>query len=112
MPPNPEEVAEGVEDFQITYGQDTNGDNFADIFTPADAVADWRQVVSVRASLLLRSKADNTAQTTQPYNFNGATTIAPPDRGCGARSTSPSSCETAPYEPRPTTSIPSAAPHW
>ncbi len=75
-----EEVAEGVEDFQITYGQDTNGDNFADIFTPADAVADWQQVVSVRASLLLRSKANTTAQTTQNYNFNGATTIAPPDR--------------------------------
>ena len=77
---NPEEVAEGVEDFQITYGQDTDGDMFADIFTPADAVADWRQVVSVRASLLLRSKANTTAQTTQNYNFNGATTIAPPDR--------------------------------
>lgn len=75
-----EEVAEGVEDFQITYGQDTNGDNFADIFTQADAVANWRQVVSVRASLLLRSKADFTAQTTQSYNFNGATSIAPPDR--------------------------------
>ena len=77
---NSEEVAEGVEDFQLTYGQDTNGDNFADIFTAANAVADWRQVVSVRASLLLRSKANTTAQTTQPYNFNGATTIAPPDR--------------------------------
>ena len=76
----PEEVAEGVEDFQLTYGQDTNGDNFADIFTAANAVANWRQVVSVRASLLLRSKANTTAQTTQPYNFNGATTIAPPDR--------------------------------
>ncbi|MEO8308867.1 MAG: PilW family protein [Pseudomonadota bacterium] len=77
---NSEEVAEGVEDFQLTYGQDTDGDNFADIFTAADAVADWRQVVSVRASLLLRSKADRTAQNAQAYNFNGATSIAPPDR--------------------------------
>jgi type IV pilus assembly protein PilW len=75
-----EEVAEGVEDFQLTYGQDTDGDNFADIFTTADVVADWQQVVSVRASLLLRSKANSTAQTTQAYNFNGATSIAPPDR--------------------------------
>jgi type IV pilus assembly protein PilW len=75
-----EEVAEGVEDFQIQYGVDTNGDNFADIFTPADVVANWAQVVSVRASLLVRSKADNAAQTTQNYNFNGAMTVAPPDR--------------------------------
>jgi type IV pilus assembly protein PilW len=75
-----EEVAEGVEDFQITYGQDTDGDYYADIFTSADAVANWQQVVSVRASLLLRSKANSTAQTTQNYNFNGATSIAPPDR--------------------------------
>jgi type IV pilus assembly protein PilW len=75
-----EEVAEGVEDFQLTYGQDTNGDNFADIFTQADAVANWQQVVSVRASILLRSKANRTAQTAQDYNFNGATSIAPPDR--------------------------------
>jgi type IV pilus assembly protein PilW len=75
-----EEVAEGVEDFQITYGQDTDGDIFADIFTPADAVVDWTQVVSVRASLLIRSKADSMAQTTQSYNFNGATSVAPPDR--------------------------------
>jgi type IV pilus assembly protein PilW len=77
---SPEEIAESVEDFQITYGQDTNADLYADIFTPADAVVDWQQVVSVRASLLLRSKADRSAQTTQAYNFNGATTIAPPDR--------------------------------
>jgi type IV pilus assembly protein PilW len=77
---SPEEVAESVEDFQITYGQDTDGDLYADIFTPADVVADWRQVVSVRASLLLRSKSDRSAQTSQAYNFNGATTIAPPDR--------------------------------
>jgi len=75
-----EEIAEGVEDFQVTYGQDTDADNFADIFTQADAVADWNQVVSVRASLLLRTKLDNVAKTTQDYNFNGATNIAPPDR--------------------------------
>ena len=74
-----EEIAEGVEDFQVTYGQDTDADNFADIFTQADAVADWNQVVSLRASLLLRSKA-NAAQTTQDYNFNGVTNVAPPDR--------------------------------
>lgn len=77
---NSEEVAEGVEDFQIQYGQDTDGDNFADIFTAADVVANWQQVVSVRASLLLRSKVDRAAQTAQDYNFNGATAIAPPDR--------------------------------
>jgi type IV pilus assembly protein PilW len=77
-----EEIAEGVEDFQVTYGQDTDlpADQNADIFTTADDVADWNQVVSVRASLLIRTKADNVAKTTQDYNFNGATNVAPPDR--------------------------------
>ena len=38
-----EEIAEGVEDFQLQYGVDTDGDNFADLFVAADAVADWRR---------------------------------------------------------------------
>ncbi len=66
-----EEIAEGVEDFQLQYGLDTDGDNFADLFVAADDVADWSQVVSVRASLLMRSKLERAAQSPQAYAFNG-----------------------------------------
>jgi type IV pilus assembly protein PilW len=76
---NSEQIAEGVEDFQVQYGVDTNSDNFADLFVPANAVADWQRVVSVRASLLMRSKLENAAQNTQSYDFNGSTAVAAAD---------------------------------
>ena len=75
-----EEIAEGVEDFQLQYGQDTNGDIFADLFEPADDVADWTRVVSVRASLLMRSKLERATQSgAQDYDFNGQVDVAPGD---------------------------------
>lgn len=74
-----EEIAEGVEEFQLQYGLDTDGDIFADLFVTADNVADWSQVVSVRASLLMRSKLERAAQSPQVYDFNGLTDIAAAD---------------------------------
>lgn len=76
----PEEVAEGVEGFELLYGLDTNGDLAADLFDTADNVADWNQVVAVRASLLLRSKSATVAQVAQNFTFNGETDIAPDDQ--------------------------------
>jgi len=74
-----EEVAEGVEDFELLYGVDTDGDLSADLFDTADNVADWTTVIAVRASLLLRSKAANAARNPQAYDFNGQTGVAPGD---------------------------------
>ena len=75
-----EEIAEGVEDFQIQYGLDTDGDIFADLFVAANAVADWTRVVSVRASLLMRSKLARATQSgAQNYDFNGQVNVAPGD---------------------------------
>jgi type IV pilus assembly protein PilW len=74
-----EEIAEGVEEFQLQYGLDTDDDIFADLFVTADDVADWSQVVSVRASLLMRSKLERAAQSPQAYDFNGVPDIAPAD---------------------------------
>lgn len=74
-----EEVVEGIENMQIQYGEDTNGDITADIYRGADAVADWSKVVSVRVSLLMQTIDDNIAGATQPYTFNGGTTT-PTDR--------------------------------
>ncbi len=66
-----EEIAEGVEDFQLLYGVDTDGDLSADLFDTADNVADWSQVIAVRASLLVRSKSANAARNPQAFDFNG-----------------------------------------
>jgi type IV pilus assembly protein PilW len=74
-----EEVAEGVEDFQLLYGIDTNDDRSADVYDTADNVADWNQVIAVRASLLLRSKSPNAARNAQAFDFNGQVDVVPGD---------------------------------
>lgn len=77
-----EEVVEGIENMQIQYGEDTNGDITADIYRKADAVADWGKVVSVRVNLLMQTIDDNIAGAKQPYTYDGDTVVAAdvPDR--------------------------------
>lgn len=95
----PEELVEGVEDLQVTFGIDTSpaldgeidfidpdgdGDpyltaaqvNSSLAGTPADK---WARVVSVRISLLMRTVEDNVLPESQTYTYNGATTT-PADR--------------------------------
>jgi len=49
-------LVEGIENMQIEYGRDTNGDGYPDTFTAKPAsVAQWAQVVSVRLNLLARN---------------------------------------------------------
>jgi len=74
-----EELAEGVESFHLLYCVDTDSDLSADLFETADDVADWGQVIAVRASLLMRSKVANAARNPQAYDFNGQTAVAPGD---------------------------------
>ena len=50
---------EGVESMEILYGVDTDGDDAANYYVTADAVADWAQVVSVRVSLLVATIDNN-----------------------------------------------------
>ena len=83
-----EELAEGAENMQITYGVDTSAlaDKAADGYVPAasalggPAVTDWSRVLSVRISLLMVSRSDQAITTApQAYTYNGATTT-PADR--------------------------------
>jgi len=71
-----EELVEGVEDMQITYGVDANGNGFANYYTAANNITDWSSVVSVHISLLLRTLDDNLTASAQTYQFNGASTTA------------------------------------
>jgi type IV pilus assembly protein PilW len=48
---NGDELVEGVQNLQIEYGVDTNGDTQVDAYETANAVGDWSEVVAVRLSL-------------------------------------------------------------
>jgi type IV pilus assembly protein PilW len=77
----PEELAEGVEQLLLLYGEDTDSppDRAANKYVTAENVTTWRNVVSVRLQTLLATTSDSTTTSPQPYTFNGATTT-PTDR--------------------------------
>jgi type IV pilus assembly protein PilW len=72
-------LIEGVENMQILYGEDTDGDGSANYYVPADEIVNMDRVVAVRVSLLVRSLEDNLTAEPVPYTYNGATTT-PTDR--------------------------------
>lgn len=76
---NDEELVEGVEDMQVLYGLDSDGDQFPNQYFDADNVPDWNNVVAVRIQLLLRSLDDFVTEDAQTYTFNGVQTT-PNDR--------------------------------
>ena len=57
-----DEIAVGVEDMQLLYGVDTESDSLANVYVRADDIdsdaGEWRQVVSVRVTLLMRGFGD------------------------------------------------------
>lgn len=61
-----------VEDLQLAYGEDTDGDGSPDYYTDAGQVTDMSQVTAVRLSLLLRSAKDSVATEPQDYTFAGS----------------------------------------
>lgn len=65
------ELVEGIEDMQLRYGVDLDGDRSADEYRSATAVADWQSVVSVEVSLLARSLEDRVVAEPQRFRFNG-----------------------------------------
>jgi type IV pilus assembly protein PilW len=53
-----QELIEGVENMQVSYGVDSSplvADGVIDSYQPASAVGDWKRVVAVRLSLLVRA---------------------------------------------------------
>jgi len=72
------ELVEGVENMQILYGVDTDGDYTPNYYVHAgDAAANMDKVVSVKISLLLHSMENNVTSNNLTVNYNGATsTIA------------------------------------
>lgn len=68
-----EELAEGVENMQIRYGEDTTADGNIDQYRAANAVTNWDKVFAVQVSLLMRSVENNVVSQPQAVTFNGAT---------------------------------------
>lgn len=77
-----QELVEGVEDLQITYGVDSDGDGDADYYVAADTNGDGvedlsvAEIVAIRVSLLMRSIEDNVVSSAQTYSYNGASVTA------------------------------------
>jgi type IV pilus assembly protein PilW len=78
---NGAEYLDGVEDFQILYGEDTDATAVANYYVPADQVADMNNVVSIRFAVVTRSQDDNlTGGAYQNYSVLGAARTAPDQR--------------------------------
>ena len=68
----PEELVEGIDSMQVRFGTDPDNDGDADNWVPADAVADWTQVLSVEVTLLARSADEyGTEIDSIVYNLGG-----------------------------------------
>ncbi len=63
-----EELVDNIENMQILYGIDTDGNNYANQYINAATVANWQNVVSIRIALLLKT-------THEIYNFSDNNTI-------------------------------------
>ncbi len=63
------ELVKGITDFQVRYGEDSDGDNLPDNYRTADAVTNWRDVISVRVALLAAS-LDGKVSEPDPRSFD------------------------------------------
>lgn len=75
---NAEELVENVQNLQIRYGLDTNGNGTVDSYS--NTPANWQQVVSVTVSLLLRGTDNNVATSAPTLTYNNGTFNAPDNR--------------------------------
>jgi type IV pilus assembly protein PilW len=82
----PQELVPSVENMQILYGVDTDGDGIANQYVAASDIGNWSAVniVSVRIALLIRSNNNVVPATTlAAIDVNGVGITPPPDPGTG-----------------------------
>ncbi len=60
---NAQELVEGVENMQITYGEDSNNDGVPEQYKTADNVTSFANVVSAHVSLMLRTIRETARRT-------------------------------------------------
>ncbi|WP_022940066.1 PilW family protein [Psychromonas hadalis] len=61
------ELARGISDLQIMYGEDTDGDNSADTFSTASGVGDMNKVLSIRFELVSKNSNGASSQVEKHY---------------------------------------------
>lgn len=78
-------IAEGIENLQVEYGEDTTGgagDGEPDIFVAATGVTNWNNVVAVRLHLLARATETTAGYSdSRTYNLGPNVSIAKPNDG-------------------------------
>ena len=71
------EFLDGVENLQIVYGEDTDGDSVANYYVDAGSVVDMDRVISVRFAVVVRSDNDGLNDgAAQTYNLLGTNITA------------------------------------
>lgn len=75
-----EELVEGVESFQVLFGEDTDTDRVADIYLEADNVNDWARIVSLKVGFLMRTPADARTEVDAANYVLLGTTVDPTDQ--------------------------------
>jgi type IV pilus assembly protein PilW len=79
-PAAPEELVEGIEDLQVKYGVDTDGDDVPNRYLDADAVIDFNDVLTLRITVTSNSVEDvggNTGPTHGCTSAGGAQDCQP-----------------------------------
>lgn len=83
--PAAEEIAYGIDQLQLQYGLDTDGDDSVDSWLNAgdsglDTLSDWDQVIAARFWLLTRSECPETGYTNEnSYNLGDLLNYQPAD---------------------------------
>ena len=73
----PQELVQGVQNLQVRYGVDTDGDMLVNSYVAASAVTNWNQVVSLSIAVLVRSPDEaGVEKDNRTYNLLG-TTLGP-----------------------------------
>ena len=67
-----QELAEGIENMQVLYGEDIDANQTPDVYRTAGAVVDWTQVVSLQVALLAAGTQGRVADAdTRIFNLLG-----------------------------------------
>jgi type IV pilus assembly protein PilW len=73
-------LAAGIEDMQVEYGIDINGDGFANVYMPAPTLDEIQNIVSARVSLLARTSENDTRyENKKTYSLSNANDYTPDD---------------------------------
>ncbi len=82
---DPEELLQGVDNMQLMYGVDPDGNGVAERYIQANDVTDWSQVVTVRIGLLLASgEGLRDAAEVDVETYRVANTLIGPESGSEA----------------------------